>query len=966
MSGQESQSGSQSGSRVSTRLGHYELIALLGAGGMGEVYRARDLTLDREVAVKLLPPGVQDDRHRLERFAQEARAAARLSHPNILVVHELGEVDSDVFLVSELLEGQTLRQRVARGALPWRKAVDYASQLCAGLAAAHERGIVHCDLKPENLFITGADRVKILDFGLARLTEDRPGEPAPTATLSLYSDAAIRGTLGYLAPEQVRRGEVDQRADLFALGAILYEMLCGRRAFPTRTAADALAAILTQDPPPLPETIPSALARIVERCLEKEPAARFRSAHDLGLALEAVAATSEPAALARFGAAISRRQWRAVAAGAVALGVLIVAFAAGSHRASRARSALADSPPATAGTARAGRERLPNSIAVLPFVNISNDPDNDYFCDGISEEILNALSEFGDLNVIGRTSSFAFKGSNADIDRISAVLGVSHVLQGSVRKEGNRLRISAQLLDHTGRQLWTQTFDREQANVFDIQEQIARAVATTTASRVVPRPSDGYHPNVEAYDHFLAGRELLHQRKLESALQELERAIDLDPAFAEAHAEWAIGRLIGDPSAEDLEAGRTAIERALELQPKLLRAQAARGLLLMQSRPRDPEGAETVLRGALEQDPNMSDALLWLSNSLEAQGREDEALEVLQRGARIDPLHPSIAGSLAGQLWAHGKVEQAINLLERQLEQPNPGNNPYFVLSDMYRQMGRLADLHAVGSRVSLQPEADHDYLALSYALLGNWSAAQYWEERTPRDFPSNAYRRFFASTVPAWQGRAEEAVRRFQNSLDAGGIDIAQQGVYIQGWYGALLARAGRHAEAIAILEPIVGPQGESLAVTWTPEFNIPHALAWAYLNSGAGTKAETLLAAIWRGCGAALNEGARLTSGDLHYCAETALLQGERDRALELLEQAVTAGWREYYIRQHDPYWAALEPDPRYQALMATVKADVDRQAVEIARIDAAGDLVAKVDAAVAERRSREEQSAGRSATP
>jgi TolB-like protein/Tfp pilus assembly protein PilF len=627
---------------------------------------------------------------------------------------------------------------------------------------------------------------------------------------------------------------------------------------------------------------------------------------------------------------------------------------------------LADSPPAAAGTARAGGERLPNSIAVLPFVNISNDPDNDYFCDGISEEILNALSGFGGLNVIGRTSSFAFKGSDAGIDRISAVLGVSHVLQGSVRKAGNRLRISAQLLDHTGRQLWTESFDRELANVFDIQEEIAQAVATTAASQVLSRPAVGYHPNLEAYDHYLAGRELLHRREVESALQELQRAIDLDPAFAEAHAEWAIARLIGDPSAEDFEAARAAIERALELRPKLLRAQAARGLLYLSGISWDGAQAEPILRAVLEQDPNMSDALLWLSNALMEQGRRNEQLEVLQRGARIDPLHPSIASNLAGELWRRGKVEEAIDQLERQLEQPNPGGAPYYGLSDMYLRMGRLTDLRAVGRRQALQLVGDHDYLALSYALLGNWSGAQYWQERTPRDFPAYPFRWYVASVVPAWRGRAEEAVRRFQEGLDARGIDIAQEGPVFQGWYGALLSRAERHAEAIAVLAPVVDPEVGALAHFWMPELDGPHALAWAYLNSGAGAKAETLLSAIWRRCQAEWNEGVSHDSGLLHYCAETALLRGDRDRALELLEQAVTAGWRQYYIRQHDPYWAALESDPRYRALMARVKADVDRQAVEIARLDAAVDLVAKVDAAVAERRSREEQKTGRPPTP
>lgn len=317
--------------KTGTRLGHYELLGALGSGGMGEVYRARDLVLEREVALKRLPASVRSDRRRLADFTSEGRAAAKLSHPNVMAVYELAESGDETFIVAELLEGRTLRERLATGPLPWRKAVEYAIQICAGLCAAHERGIIHCDLKPDNVFITSEDRIKILDFGLARLAEGAGLVGLPPTTVSIHSSAALRGTFGYMAPEQVRGEPCDSRADLFALGAVLYEMLAGARAFSGNTPAESLGAILKDDPLPLPGNVPSVLARIAARCLEKEPGARFRSAHDLGLALESVGGATGTATGSLFALPmVGRRTWLVAISASLAAGTVALAYLLGS------------------------------------------------------------------------------------------------------------------------------------------------------------------------------------------------------------------------------------------------------------------------------------------------------------------------------------------------------------------------------------------------------------------------------------------------------------------------------------------------------------------------------------------------------------------------------------------------------------------------------------------------------------
>ena len=620
------------------------------------------------------------------------------------------------------------------------------------------------------------------------------------------------------------------------------------------------------------------------------------------------------------------------------------------------RGTPAERTAADIAASPAAAERLENSIAVLPFANISNDPDNGYFCDGISEEILNALSGVRQLNVIGRTSSFAFKDSKVGIERISAVLGVRHILQGSVRKAGSQLRISAQLLDEGGRQLWTETYDRQLANVFDIQSEIAAAVAATVATHVTARAASGHHPNLEAYDHYLAGREFLHARNIERALERLQRAIEVDPDFAEAHAEWAIARLIGFPSQEQFRAAQSAIDRALALQPQLLRARAAQAFGLLQSR-RDPAGGERILREVLAQEPNMSDALLWLANALGEQGRTDDQLAMLQRAARIDPLHPSIAGNLANALAQQGEVRQAIRVLERQLDQPRPPLAPFYALASLHGRLGHLVELNAAAKTMALRGPLDdqwmdHYLLAVSYALVGDWRTAGYWLDRQARDYPESVQNDFVPPIVPGWQGRDTDALIAFRKVLDDEAVGIDSHPGDVRAWYGALLARTGEHAAAIEVLEPFIAPDAPIGSGSLEPRYDGPHALAWAYRESGADAKAEALLSAQWSECQTLL-AAAHATSDVVHYCAETALLRGDRDQALTLFDRAVAAGWRDYYLRQHDVYWAPLENDPRYQALMAKVKADVDRQAAEIARIDASEDFVAKFDAAMVARK-------------
>ncbi|HEY3202631.1 MAG TPA: serine/threonine-protein kinase, partial [Thermoanaerobaculia bacterium] len=387
---------------IGSHLGPYEILAPLGAGGMGEVYRARDTRLGREVAVKVLPAAFSADPDRLRRFEEEARAASALNHPNILTIHDVGQREGVPYVVSELLEGQTLRERLAAGALPARKVVEYATQIAHGLAAAHEKGIVHRDLKPDNVFVTPDGRIKILDFGLAKLTTpEGPDEAATGAPTAPGTEPGVAmGTIGYMSPEQVRGQPADHRSDIFSFGAMLYEMLTGRRPFRGASAVETMNAILKEEPPEpshwRPE-VPPAFDRVVRRCLEKSPAERFQSARDLGFALSEAGSAPAIAGVAPAPAGSRRPGYITALLGSAA--VLLAILFATNVGGLRERLRPGGSPQHI------------RSLAVLPLENFSRDPEQEYFADGMTEELITNLAQIGSLRVISRTSAMAYKGS---------------------------------------------------------------------------------------------------------------------------------------------------------------------------------------------------------------------------------------------------------------------------------------------------------------------------------------------------------------------------------------------------------------------------------------------------------------------------------------------------------------------------------------------------------------------------
>jgi serine/threonine protein kinase len=527
-----------------TRFGPYEIERLLGAGGMGEVYKARDTRLDRTVAMKVLPSRFARDPELRKRLHREARAISSLNHPHIRALYDIGEQDGLEFLVMEYLEGETLADRLGAGPLPLTEAVRYAQEMIGALAEAHQHGIVHRDLKPRNVMLAKSG-TKLLDFGIAKVRGEL-AEDTGEGAAGLTAKGSVLGTLQYMAPEQLEGHQVDVRTDIFAFGLVVYEMVTGRKAFEATTETSLIVAILERDPTPLRAVQPLAplwLETLVARCLAKRPADRWQSSVELLAQLAQDG--SEAAALASMG--------REPAAGM-------------EESPTQGATGLTESRPATGELA---------SIAVLAFTNMSADKEQEYFCDGIAEELINALTKLSGLRVASRTSAFQFKGRAVEVSEIGRRLKVDTILEGSVRKAGNRLRVTARLVDtRSGYELWSERFDREMDDVFAVQDEIARAVAEGLRMQLTDEPVIAPTTrSVDAYHLYLKGRDYWTRRYsgfLHTAVECFEQAIAIDPGYALAHAGLADGYAVLGfwgylPSREMMAKAEAAARRALML-----------------------------------------------------------------------------------------------------------------------------------------------------------------------------------------------------------------------------------------------------------------------------------------------------------------------------------------------------------------------------------------------------------------
>jgi TolB-like protein/Tfp pilus assembly protein PilF len=710
-----------------TRLGPYEVRSLLAAGGMGEVYVARDERLGREVAVKVLPRTWQADTGRLRRFQQEARAVGALNHPHILAVYDLGEANGLPYVVSELLEGETLRVRLGRGALPVPEALTLARQLATGLVAAHEKGIVHRDLKPSNLFLTADGRLKILDFGLAK--QAAPALPSSVAT----EPGVVLGTVGYMAPEQVRGEGGDHRSDLFAFGAVVYEMLSGRRAFGAGAAAEVMAAILREEPDlaALPPEAPTAFSALLRRCLRKDAAQRPTSAHEVLSALDEAA-----------------RQ-----------------HAAGE---------------------RAGRRR---AVAVMPFRSLVPDAEASQLGLGLADAAITELAQLRSLVVRPTSAVLRWRDQPYAPDEVVRELGVEAVVDGTLQQAGGRLRVTVQLVDADGRAIWASKFDGAADDLFRLQDDVAREVARALELELTPADERRLHRHRQeravsgdAYAYYLKGKAHQFRESLDeciAAVDLFEKAREANPSFALAWAGLADNyvRIAFEfqPEGDWYARAETACARALAIDPQLPEARYVRARLLWSPHGGfDHAGGLRELAAALAGRPNLEEAWLRVGVQLWHVGSLAEAEQTLARALALSPEHMIARGHVASCRYHAGEYAQALALIAPVLEQSRSYWHHYIAAHSLLR-LDRRGETAAMAQRMQAYLEGighSHAVRGLLAALDGDASEAERCIGRTAeakRGFGHYHHEQYDVACIYALLGRPEKGLRWLEEAARNG-----------------------------------------------------------------------------------------------------------------------------------------------------------------------------------------------------